>query len=310
MTGDQSKADEISLNYTRQTNVLIDGKRNEVMASLKELKTMLIDIQVSFDSKRLFLENKLMQALALAVSNPSDSVREEALTLLDICSEQFRMAGSEPQESLQELVVGSVLSRLNTYPYLETVEEIRMKLLCFCIKHVSFYKTGFVKKINELVDCFVNSLNDNCPENKKTSCQLIKSNLIEIGSVLSLNSKRVLVALVKNLGHSHWKVRKEVIETIGCYFVYLNNGEHLKDVVESISVLNSDKNLEVRKAYILSVKNMLLSIGLSDLKDNESKLILELLYFSNEEKELQSLSEEALQEFAKRRHELFVKFNQ
>ena len=303
---------QLTLKYSRDINLLLEDKRPLVIGALNNLIKLIENKEINLQAKIFFFENRILRNYLVVLDSNSDSVREASLKLVQVFNDQLDPSDKDKifRSETQDAILSRLVSRINVLPFKEPIEEIRLSINKLLLRILKNLNEGFYKNISEVIQVCACLLQDKYPENKKQTCLLIEGIAIQMPELLGMSCRKLLLPLLANCSHSHSKVRKVSIETIGQLLILPRAGENLKDVFDGIRALVDDKNPEIREEAFKTLGLCLEHFGFSDIKQYETIILAELLSSLDDESEkVRLLGRSIMENFAKRRKILFEKFN-
>lgn len=303
---------DLTLKHTRDINLLLDDKRPAVIGSLNNLTKLIESKEVSLQAKIFFFENRVLRNFLVVLENNSDSVRESAIKMLEKLNDQLdpSVKDCSLKHETQDAILLKLISRVNSIPFRETIEEIRLSICRLFLKLLRNFNQGLYKNLSDVIQVCSCLLQDKYPENKKETCALIIALATQMPELVGMSCRRMLVPLMANCSHSHSKVRKVSMECIGQLLILPKAGECFKDVFDGIKGLLDDKNSEIREEAYKSLGLCLQNFGFADIKQYEIGIIAEILSALDDDNErIRSLGSHILESFATRRKGLFEKYN-
>ena len=298
-------------NLKRETNLLYEGSRSQIINSLKNISEAFQSDKYSKSDKIEFFQESLIRALLPLLAYSYDSVREKTLILIEsILSLISEEEGSLKNEEIGRSILIAVFERISTHPFKEEIEEIRLKIVNFLIEKLDFLKNS-ISSVQEFFFLSLSKiLSDKFPESKKKGFELIIDSCSIISTVMEKCPKDVVLALSLNLRHSHWRVRQGAVYALTSLLSIPSLGCQFDQIKSLMYEIGEDKNREVRLSITHFYSKCLLSFELEDLKRMESDMISSLLYLVEDQDP--NIKEEAMNgliEFSERRKNLFDKFN-
>lgn len=162
------------------------------------------------ESGRFVYEQHLLKNLLHCVCDEVDFIREKALKLNQDCLEKFAPVALDSVSKVVEVL----LSRLNSVPYPETSEEVRLMIISQLRSLLKLYRDSFRSCMGIVLDVLGKALLDKFPEVKRETSELICDFCQTMPDYISLNGKNLVKALAANIKHQHTKIRKVTI-TVG-----------------------------------------------------------------------------------------------
>jgi len=303
---------DLTLKYTRDINLLLEDKRPAVIGSINNLTKLFESKDVALAAKVCFFENRVLRNFLIVLENSSDSVRESAIKLLEKLNHQLDPSAKDCglKAEAQDAIVLKLVSRVNSIPFRETIEEVRLAICRLLLKLLRNFGQGFHKNFGDVIYACSCLLQDKFPECKKDICALIVGLASQMPELVGMSCRRLLIPLIANCSHSHSKVRKVSIECIGQLLILPKAGECFKDVFDGIKNLLDDKNVETKEEAYRTLGLCLQNFGFADIKQFEIGIIAEILSALDDENEkIRVLGKNILDNFASRRRGLFEKYN-
>lgn len=230
----------------RHVNCLLDRDRIVRRNAVVHLNKILTDTgKVPREyAQRLFLED-LHKPLFQLFADPGEKCRETAISLVASLVEDL---APENLENLLPLLLAALLARFRSLPFPEQSEEIRLELLHLLRSLMDKGKEFIASYAGDIIDGLAKALTDTCPDAKKECCEIIRK------IVLFFDPERIsnacgpmLSALIGNLKHQHWKVRRATLDCLGALLSEENIMlDHVEEVLPHLSMILSDRTAAVR----------------------------------------------------------------
>lgn len=301
---------ELELKHGRDINLLIDEKRPQINNSFSQISKTLSNDLIPGKEKLYFFENYILRNYLITIDSPFDSIREVSLNLLKQVSEISSKNGTfSLKTETQSAILLRILYRVNTFPFKEQSEEIRLQITRLLCDLIVSFKDGFYRNSGEAIQAVTCLLQDKFPEVKKAACLLLEKMEVDFSEQISTNASKILTQLCNNCFHSHSKIRKMSIESLARILVLPKIGENVKKTVEIISVLANDKSADIRESIFRCFGECLMGLSFEVLKENEIALVCELMGGCEDENiGISSYCNSLLQNFGDKRKEFFEKF--
>lgn len=314
---------EITMKYSREINLLTDKNKATVRNSLKKLLQLIKSSQLSKIEKIYFFENYLLKNYLLTISNPSDSVRELSLdflkNLLKLQTDEKKIINTKniKKEEIKiflkietsSVILKTLLNRIDTLPFKENVEEIRLYIIKILSDFLKKNKKVFKREISLTILALEKILQDNYSEIKKETSNFIKKLSLALPIELGINPKNIIIEICKNNSHQHSKVRKSSLEALTKILILPKANIFLKESFFSLRKLLSDKSSSIRDKVFFCVFECLMKFELDYLREFEDELVLMLLNgFDDDDFGIRERCKDFLVKFSDRRKELFENF--
>jgi len=139
---------------------------------------------------------------------------------------------------------------LRTLPFPEQSEELRLELVNLLGRVFEIGQERLEPFANDVIDGIAKALSDNCPDTKKKCCELVKLVALHFsGDRVARSGTPLVAALVTNLRHQQWKVRKSTLESLGaCLSLEEPLISHMDEVLPHLGSLSEDRTPAVRQS--------------------------------------------------------------
>lgn len=257
--------DEFLLTVRRDINCLTEADRNTRKKAVERLQRSLLSggkVKQEFVI-RLFLE-ELHKPLIRLFSDQAEKCRELSLAMAPQFVDMLTLADLE---NILPLLLAGLLGRLRTVPFAETSEELRLELLRFLSHLLDIGKERLAPFTCDICDALAKALTDSCPDSKKECCEIVKKiSACFDGEKLGKAGGPLVTALLANLRHQQWKVRRATLDSLGVLLSL--EGPMLAHMEETLphlcapNALLNDRSIAVRQCLAEVLEKWLLK-GLS-----------------------------------------------
>jgi len=257
--------EEFLLTVRRDINCLSESDKNVRKNAVGRLQKSLLSggkVKKEF-VVRLFLE-ELHKPLFRMFGDASEKCRELSLSM----GLQFvDMVELAQLENILPLLLSGLLGRLRTLPFPEPTEELRLEVLRFLNHVLDIAKERLGSFTSDIVDTLGKALTDSCPDAKKECCELVKKvSACFDGEKLSRAGGPLVSALLENLRHQQWKVRRATLDACGVLLsLEAPMMAHMEEALPHLAAPNAllnDRNIAVRQCLAEVLEKWLLK-GLS-----------------------------------------------
>mmetsp|Transcript_26674 Transcript_26674/g.61372 ORF Transcript_26674/g.61372 Transcript_26674/m.61372 type:complete len:926 (-) Transcript_26674:17-2794(-) len=286
------KYEEFLLTVRRDINCLQDGDkvvRRNAIVRLERALSPGGKTPREF-ATRLFLE-ELHKPLFRLFSDQGDKSRELSLTIVSGFAAELDL---DSLENLLPLLLRALLDRVNTQPFPEQSEELRMEVLHLLGKLFDRCQTRLDPFAASIIDAVAKALTDTCPDAKKECCDIVKKMSTYFQEErISRAAVPLLAALLGNLKHQHWKVRRATLDCLGAMLsLQAPSLDHMEEVIPHLSAMLTDRTVAVRLSLAECLEKWLLKglcfkqpaltsfdddLGLTGFDKFEARLIMLLL---------------------------------
>jgi dynein assembly factor 5 len=210
--------ERFSQTYIRDINRIAENDRNTRKRGLQNLFESLPWTEKNKNSWVQQLVNSIL--LTPLLSTLKDSVekcRELTLNILNKVVDNDLIISSNNFE----ILIQSLVSRINQNPFPEPAEEIRLMNLELIFKMLqkNHYKNLFTAAlIDLLIQMSSKSLLDNFPNSKRLSSQIICLLTEKYPFLIRRSTKQLLKSLLGNIQHQHSKTRQLTVRVRSAYF--------------------------------------------------------------------------------------------
>jgi dynein assembly factor 5 len=257
--------EEFLLTVRRDINCLSEADRMTRKKAIERLQKSLLSgakVQQEFVVK-LFIE-ELHKPLIRMFADQAEKCRELSLAMAPQFIDMLSMADLE---NVLPLLLAGLLGRLRNTPFPEPSEELRLEVLRFLSHLVDVGKERLAPFTSDIVDALAKASNDTCPDAKKECCEIVKKvSACFDGERLARAGGPLVAALLGNLRHQQWKVRRATLDSLGVLLsleapMLTHMEEALPHLVAPNALLN-DRNVAVRQCLAEVLERWLLK-GLS-----------------------------------------------
>eukprot|EP00930_Biecheleria_cincta_P036302 TRINITY_DN24905_c0_g1_i1.p1 TRINITY_DN24905_c0_g1~~TRINITY_DN24905_c0_g1_i1.p1 ORF type:complete len:945 (-),score=179.29 TRINITY_DN24905_c0_g1_i1:397-3231(-) len=252
------KYEEFLLTIRRDINCLTDGDRAVRRGAIVKLeKTLLTSGKAPAEFVRRVFLQELHKPLFRMYADQGEKCRELSVSMTS------RFADIIPVEDLENmlpLLLAALLGRLRSVPFPEQSEELRLEVLRLINHLFEVCKERLDPFASDILDALSKALTDTCPDAKKECCDITKK------VSQCLNPERVsraggplVGALLSNLRHQQWKVRRATLDSLGSFLLHeATMLDHLEDVLPHLNTLLSDRTPGVRQCLAEVVERWIL----------------------------------------------------
>lgn len=247
--------------------------------------------------------NSLLKCLA-------DPIERHRNTTLNIFNKILKEIKIENKILIKTLIL-SIIDRLDHLPFPESSEEIRLKLVKLLEVLLADYKTEFKPVIAEVAKMIAVALKDAFPDMKQSLSKFISNVSLNLKEDIGPHTKQIVDSLCLNLKHQHNKIRKITVVALTDLLLTDNAGICVDDCIPSLTLISTDKNLEVRKTFLTSIAKLIKGLNIIYLKNDEAKLVYLLMSgVSDEKEEIQKMTLELLEEVGNNRLKLALELKE
>jgi dynein assembly factor 5 len=240
--------EEFLLTVRRDVNCLSDqGDKNTRRNAVARLeKTLFTSGKTSPEyAKKLFL-GELNKPLFRLIADQSEKCRELAMSMTLRYTDLISL---DELDNVLPLLLSALLSRLNRLPFPEQSEELRLEALKLLSHIFDVSKERLNPFASEILEAVSNALTDTSPDAKKECCEIVKKISLHIEPERVSSAGAPLVkALVENLKHQQWKVRRATLDSMGALLSYEETFmDHMEEVLPWLGALLGDRTIGVRQ---------------------------------------------------------------
>lgn len=238
---------EFLLTVRRDINCLADSDRNTRRNAANRLdRTLATGGKTPQDFvRRLFLE-ELHKPLFRMFADQTEKCRELSMAMT---SRFVDLISVDELNNLLPLLLSALLGRFRTLPFPEQSEELRVEAL-HILKHLfDTCQNRLNPFAGEILDALAKALTDTCPDAKKECCEITKKVSTHFdGERVSRAGGPLIAALLANLRHQQWKVRRATLDSLGALLsLEAPMLEHMEDALPSLNELLRDRTAGVRQ---------------------------------------------------------------
>jgi len=284
---------DLQKHLQRDINCLTEEDRNLRLKGLNNIKDGLFKPENSQADIQSVFEKGLLKNILLVTTDKVGKHRDLALQII----QKFFERVNPIEDDIVSSIVRALTTRLNTKPYPEESEEIRLNILKLFRKIFGLgYTKAFSWNLAEFSFMLSKALLDEYPEAKKEACSLIVDLSHGLKDTIGEHSSSIFKSLSENLTHQQSKVRKPTIESIGELLLTREAGKHLRELIFRFKNAINDKTSDVRKASYQVIARLLNGFSPSLLKEYESELVQMLLNgLGDDNEDVRNLCEELLE---------------
>jgi len=165
----------------------------------------------------------LLTPVLKCLEDKIEKIRESAVKMI-----MKLMNTIELDDKMNNLILTSIISRLNHVPFPETcnnllkllciAEELRQQLIKVIDNYLTKYPNEIIPVISEMSNMISKLLTDPCPEVKIKLSELLINLSAKLNKVIGPHMKGIILSLCNNLKHQHNKIRKITVLVIT--FIY------------------------------------------------------------------------------------------
>jgi len=274
--------EDLQKQFQRDINCLSDEDRNIRLRGLTNINTQLFAPQNDQQSiLKLFDRVLLKNVLRLM----DDKVEKHKAIALDILN-KFLDNVKEIDTELISAILKCFVSRMNSYPYPEQGEEMRLKILSTMRTILKLqYNKAFQQNLADIAFMISKEITDQFPDAKKECSMLVIELSNELKDKLGDHAGTIAKSLVKNFAHNHYKVRKITLEASGELLLTHNGGNQMKELLPMLKQVVNDNALDVRRTAYEVIARLLNGFSTTFLKEYEADLVQLLLNGLSDDKE-------------------------
>lgn len=250
---------EFLLTVRRDINCLSDGDRMVRRGAILRLEKTLLSAGKAPPEfvRRLFLED-LHKPVFRMFADQNEKCRELAISMT---SRLVDLVAVSELENLLPLLLAGLLGRFRMVPFPEQSEELRLEGLRLLSHLFGACKERLNPFASDIIDGLAKALNDTCPDAKKECCEITnKVSAYFDGERVSRAAGPLVSALVGNLRHQQWKVRKATVESLGSLLSKeAPMLDHMEEVLPQLSTLLNDRTPGVRQSLAEVLERWLLT---------------------------------------------------
>ncbi|KAM3147877.1 hypothetical protein pb186bvf_000205 [Paramecium bursaria] len=283
----------------RDINCMIDQDRNIRRQGISKINDYFKDHSNPQD-KILIFDGYIIKNVLRALEDQVEKHRELTLQLI---TNYLNLSNQEYNFEIMKLILEAIIQRLNTLPFLETSEEIRLQLIQLLKLLLVKQHSCFRESLQKIAHMFSKAFQDNFPEMKKESAIFASelSKAYPIGEYMGDSIKILTI----NMQHAHTKVRKSSVESLANIILSRVNGSFLDISLNTLKLLSFDKSTDVRKSTFKCISDLLMQFSINNLNIYENQLLLILLNgLSDENADIQHFTIEALDQVGVKRNKL------
>lgn len=249
---------EFLLTVRRDINCLTDADRNTRRGAVIRLeKTLLSGGKTPSNFvRRVFLED-LQKPLFRMFADQVEKCRELSISMtlrfVDIIS-------LDDLDNVLPLLLAALLGRLRSLPFPEQSEELRLEALRLLSHLFDVSKERLCPFASDILDAVSKALTDSCPDAKKECCDITKKVSAHFEPErVSRAGGPLVAALLANLRHQQWKVRRATLDSLGALMsLEAPMLDHMEDVLPSLGLLLADRTPGVRQCLAEVLERWLL----------------------------------------------------
>lgn len=253
----------------RDINCLVETDRSLKKGALNNIERKAFDKTISNDTKKRLFEDCILKNLLYCLSDDADFIREKTLKILT----KFFVEIEKTDDNNVNLIITSLLRRVEMVPFLEKSEEVRLAIVKLLAIIVDKWTVCFNSDMAAMSSALQKLQTDPYPEIKKETGIVIQKFCKQLPEQIGLNARAILISLAENTRHQHSKVRKLSLETMTALLLVPQGGDSFKEISQFLKPLSTDKSSDVRKATFYQIEQCLMHFNTLDLKSTESKLV-------------------------------------
>jgi len=253
---------EFLLSVRRDINCISDGDRMVRRGAVIKLEKTLVSNRKASQNfvRRLFLE-ELHKPLFRLFADQTEKCRELSISMTSALVDFVPIVDLE---NILPLLLAALLGRFRTVPFPEQSEELRLEGLRLLSQLFALCKERLGQYAGDIIDGLAKALADTCPDAKKECCEITKkvSSYFDSERVARAGGPLV-VALLSNLRHQQWKVRRATLDSLGALLsLEAPMLDHMEEVLPHLGALLNDRTPAVRQCLAEVLERWLLR-GLS-----------------------------------------------
>lgn len=248
----------------------------------------------------------LMNPLLKCLEDPIEKHREITINIFMKLLQEITL-----EKILINVLLNTILNRLGSYPFPETSEELRYKLISLLNIILEKYSEEYKSHLADLSKMLSILLKDPFPEIKTKLSEFILELSKKLQKEIGAYSKQILNSLCLNLKHQHNKVRKITINSITELLLTENAGDFLGENLDYLRVIVNDKNSDVRKNFYMNISKLLMGFNIIYLRQYESQLVLLLINgLSDDKEEIKEETKKLIEECGNNRKKLSIELGE
>jgi dynein assembly factor 5 len=252
--------EEFLLTVRRDINCLTDNDRRTRQGAVGKLQKALLaggkNAPPAEFVRRVFLE-ELHKPLFRLFGDQTEKCRELSMAMT------FQFVDLLPVDDLENtlpLLLAALLGRLRVLPFPEQSEELRLEALRLLSHLFDVCQERLNPFASDIINALSKALTDTCPDAKKTCCEITKKvSAIFDPERVGRAGAPLVEALLANLRHQQWKVRRATLDSLGALLcleaVML---EHMEEVLPHLNALLGDRTPGVRQCLAECLEKWLL----------------------------------------------------
>jgi len=246
------------LTVRRDINCLTDADRALRRGAIVKLEKSLLSSSKAPPEfvKRLFFE-QLHKPLFRMYGDQVETCRELSISM----TLRFIDLIPAPElENMLPLLLAALLSRLRSLPFPEQSEELRLEVLKLLSHLFDVCKELLNPFASDILDAIAKALTDTCPDAKKECCEITKKVSLSFDAErVSRAASPLVAALLANLRHQQWKVRRATLDSLGALLSQeAPMMDHMEEVLPHLTSLLADRSPPVRQCLAEVVERWLL----------------------------------------------------
>eukprot|EP00429_Kryptoperidinium_foliaceum_P064296 CAMPEP_0176064936 /NCGR_PEP_ID=MMETSP0120_2-20121206/32392_1 /TAXON_ID=160619 /ORGANISM="Kryptoperidinium foliaceum, Strain CCMP 1326" /LENGTH=982 /DNA_ID=CAMNT_0017398517 /DNA_START=9 /DNA_END=2954 /DNA_ORIENTATION=+ len=258
---------EFLLTVRRDINCLSDGDRMVRRGAILRLeKTLFSSGKTSPElARRLFLED-LHKPLFRLFADQTEKCREVSVSMT---SRFVDLVPINDLENILPLLLAALLGRFRVMPFPEPSEELRLEGLRLLSQLFVACKERLSPFAGDIIDGVAKALTDTCPDAKKECCEITKKIAAFFdGERISRAGGALIGALLGNLRHQQWKVRRATLDCLGPLLsLEATMLDHMEEVLPNLHGLLNDRTPGVRQCLAEVLERWLLrGLGFKEQK--------------------------------------------
>ncbi|XP_076345290.1 dynein axonemal assembly factor 5 isoform X3 [Tachypleus tridentatus] len=186
----------------------------------------------------------LFKPFLKCICDPVERVRELSAEMIHDFVEN-----SSNLEEISSYLIPIFVQRLGLQELLETSEEVRLLEVQTLTLLVSRLQDKMACYLNDMIKILVQTIEDQYPEVKKTSCICASQLARVIPAHFHMQSESLIKPLLRTVSHQHAKVRAVCVKAIGDVVQYGNNSS-VNDVISHLAQRLFDQAPIIRQAVV------------------------------------------------------------
>jgi len=249
--------EEFLQSIRRDINCLSDRDRNTRKGAVQRLeKTFVTAARTPRDILNRAFVQEVHKPVFVLFGDATEKARELSL---EFVGKVLPLLGEVDLNNVLPVLLAALVQRLNKLPWPEQSEVIRVCVLELLLEVIKLVPECCKKFGHDLLDAIAKASTDPNPDAKQVCCNIVQL-VAENGdrTKLSRSARPLLAALMANLKHQRWKVRKANLEGLK-YLMAAGPTmwELFDELLPALSPLTGDRNNAVRRCLVDCVETWL-----------------------------------------------------